>query len=48
MENLTAIFFWGFLALYGITMTILSPKALTLGLFLRARTKTVKNLLHLY
>lgn len=43
MENLTAIFFWGFLALYGITMTILSPKALTLGSFFKGEDKDGKK-----
>lgn len=43
MENLMAIFFWGFLALYGITMTILSPKASTLGSFFKGESKDGKK-----
>lgn len=43
MENLTAIFFWAFLAVYGIAMTILSPKASTLGSFFKGEDKYGKS-----
>ena len=35
----TSIFFWGFLSLYGITMTFLSPKALTIKSFFNGEDK---------
>lgn len=46
--ELTSIFFWGFLFLYGITMIFLSPKALTIKSFFMVKIVTAISLLNLY
>jgi hypothetical protein len=34
----TGLFFWGFLVAYGVLMVAFSPRAVTLGGFLMAKT----------